>query len=598
MLLLYIFSFLAGVVTVLSPCILPVLPIVLSSSIGQGKKRPLGIVSGFILSFTFFTLFLTAIVKLLGIPADSLRLLSVVVIFLFGLSLLFSQVQTLLEKLFARLSRFVPQGKADNHGFGGGFVVGLSIGLLWTPCVGPILASVISLALTGTVTATAFLITLSYSTGTAIPMLAIVYGGQNLMKRVPWLLKNTGKIQKIFGVVMMLTALGIYFNLDRKFQSYILTKFPNYGVGLTQLEDNSLIKNQLEGLRGGSGKTQRNQLTTPEDMGKPTYQLFDKNFVAPELIPGGEWFNLEENNATNLPELTNQGQGLKSLRGKVILVDFWTYTCINCIRTFPYLRDWYDKYHDKGFVIIGVHTPEFEFEKEASNVAKAIDDFNLNYIVMQDNNYDTWKNYNNHYWPAEYLIDKNGKVRRTHFGEGKYDETEKAIQMLLSEAGADVTDTSINETTYQIETKTPETYLGYGRIQFLASPEKIVKDTKSSYSKPTTLSLNRFAYEGDFVIGQERAMPKKGSKLYFSFNAKDVYLVMRPVSEATQGLVKVSLEKSPSSAINTGEDVVDGIVTVDSDRLYKLLHFENAQGGELILEFLDNNIELYAFTFG
>ena len=218
-------------------------------------------------------------------------------------------------------------------GFGGGLLIGFSVGLLWTPCVGPILASVISLAITGTVTFDAFLITLAYSLGTAIPMFLIILGGQNALRRVPWLLANTGKIQKAFGILMIITAIGIYFNVDRRFQTYILNTFPQYGAGLTQFEDNEMIRKQLDKKSGGKIKK--------EDMNK---------LQAPELIPGGVWFNSDP--------LT-----LSQLKGKVVIIDFWTYTCINCQRTFPYLKQWHEKYKDQGLVIIGVHSPEFEFEK-------------------------------------------------------------------------------------------------------------------------------------------------------------------------------------------------------------------------------------------
>src|SRR3990167_10732741 len=252
MILLIAFAFLAGIITVLSPCILPILPIILTSSIGgqnTGKSRPMGVVIGFILSFTFFTLFLSTIVRLSGISADTLRLVSVIVIALFGASLLIPQFQVLVERLFSKLAGFMPTSQ-NRTGFGGGLLIGFSVGLLWTPCVGPILASVISLAITGTVTFDAFLITLAYSLGTAIPMFLIMLGGQNALRRVPWLLSNLGNIQKLFGVLMILTAIGIFFNVDRRFQTYILETFPQYGTGLTKLEDNELIRNQLDKKSG------------------------------------------------------------------------------------------------------------------------------------------------------------------------------------------------------------------------------------------------------------------------------------------------------------------------------------------------------------
>src|SRR3989344_4838691 len=432
MILIIAFAFLAGIITVLSPCILPILPIILTSSIGgqnTGKLRPMGVVIGFILSFTFFTLFLSTIVRISGISADSLRFFSVLVIAGFGLSFLIPQFQVFLEKLFSKLSGFMPSSQ-ERTGFGGGLLIGLSVGLLWTPCVGPILASVISLAITGTVTFDAFLITFAYSLGTAIPMFLIMLGGQSALRRVPWLLANTGKIQKAFGVLMIITAIGIYFNVDRRFQTYILETFPQYGTGLTKFEDNEMIKKQLEKKKGTEMKNE------------------DKGVKAPEIIPGGVWFNSDP--------LT-----LSNLRGKVVIVDFWTYSCINCQRTFPYLRKWYETYKDKGLVIIGVHSPEFEFEKSEKNLTQAIKDFKLPYPIVQDNDFATWRAYNNRYWPAKYIIDKGGYIRYTHFGEGAYDETEKVIQDLLKETGAKDVSLQINNPTYQTNAKTPEIYFGF-----------------------------------------------------------------------------------------------------------------------------------------
>src|SRR3989344_7304078 len=286
MLLLVAVAFLAEVINILPPCILPILPIILSSTIGGreiGKSRPFGVVLGFVLSFTFFTLFLSTIVRVSGISADVLRLVSVLVIAGFGASLLMPKLQVLLERLFSKLAGFMPRGQ-NRTGFGGGLLIGLSVGLLWTPCVGPILASVISLAITGAVTFDAFLITFSYSLGTAIPMFLIMLGGQNALRRVPWLLSNLGNIQKLFGVLMILTAIGIFFNVDRRFQTYILETFPQYGVGLTKFEDNEMIKKQLEKKNAAEMKD--------EDKGKPMFDLVEpKGVKAPAIIPGGVWFN-------------------------------------------------------------------------------------------------------------------------------------------------------------------------------------------------------------------------------------------------------------------------------------------------------------------
>jgi cytochrome c biogenesis protein CcdA/thiol-disulfide isomerase/thioredoxin len=575
MLLLILFAFLAGIVTILSPCILPILPIVLSSSVGGGKKRPIGIIIGFILSFTFFTLFLSSIVNALHIPADSLRIFSVVVIALFGASLLIPQVQVMIERVFSRLSGVLPMGNkgGKESGVVSGVIIGLSLGLLWTPCVGPILASVISLALTGSVSSSAILITLAYALGTAIPMFIVLVSGRRLFERVPWLLSRSGQIQKVFGVIMIFTALGIFFNLDRKFQTYILTVFPQYGTGLTKVEDNAAVRDQLK-LFG----------TDEADMqGKTTADLQKTGPPAPDFIAGGTWYN-------------SQPLILKELRGKVVLVDFWTYTCINCIRTLPYIKDWYAKYKDKGFVVVGVHTPEFAFEKEARNVQQAIKDFGITYPVMQDNDYATWRAYDNHYWPAKYFIDKNGRIRATHFGEGEYDESERIIQELLAETGQKV-DAKIHNPSYTVETQTPETYVGFERLQYSVSPERIVSNVESTYSAPAVIPGNSFAYVGEWTVGDELAMPTKGSSLLFNFHAKDVYLVMRPKNVGVAGVITVTLDGQKAGEF-LGDDNKSGIMTVDKDRLYKIIHLPTAGDHLLKLEFLDDNLELYAFTFG
>lgn len=578
MIILILFSFLAGVVTVLSPCILPVLPIILSSSLSGGHRRPLGVITGFIFSFTFFTLFLSILVSALGISADKLRLLSVVTIFLFGISLLIPASQVFFEALFSRLSRYLPQ-QTGREGFFGGLLVGISIGLLWTPCVGPILAAVISLALTGVVNGTAFFITLAYSVGTAIPMFIIVSTGRKIFTQVPWLLSKSALIQKTFGVVMIVTALLIFFNIDRTFQNYILDKFPNYGVGLTKLEDNKAVKKALDKINGQKPSV---------DMGRPTYEMLENQGKAKELRPGGVWFNLPAG---------KDSYNLQELRGKVVLIDFWTYTCINCIRTLPYLKTWHEKYSSEGLVIIGVHSPEFEFEKSAKNVKKAISDFGLEYPVVQDNDFATWRAYDNHYWPAKYLIDKNGNIRYHHFGEGAYDATERAIQSLLFESGADISDVDISNPSYTTQARTPELYLGYDRAEFLASSERVIPDKSSNYSKPAFFPENSFAFEGEFMVGRQYVSPSLGTKLYLNFEAREVFLVMR-LKNSGQARVRVLLDGKVVSAGTAGEDVKEGAVTVTSDRLYRLIRLPEVGRHELMLEFIDDKVELFAFTFG
>ncbi len=558
MIILILFAFLAGLVTILSPCILPVLPIILSSGISKpGTKpslaRPLGIVFGFILSFTFFTLFLSTIVKILGIPSDSLRIFAIVVIAFFGVSMIIPALQTLTEKIFTKISRLSPT-TSTKPSFWSGILLGITLGLLWTPCVGPILASVISLAISGAVTFNTFLITLAYSIGTAIPMLIIINGGSQLVHKVPWLLTNAEKIQKVFGVIMILTAIALYLNLDLRFQAYITSRFPSYGAGLTQIENNPTVQKLLSvGNSTGTGQP------------------------APEIVAGGQWFNSNP--------LT-----IQSLKGKVVLVDFWTYTCINCIRTLPYLNDWYNKYSSMGFVIIGVHSPEFEFEKIASNVSMAIKDFNIKYPVVQDNNLATWNAFNNSYWPADYLIDKNGTIRFTHFGEGDYSTTEQQIQSLLAEVNGQKPNVSINTNTYSIDALTPETYLGYGRGD---TSSFTMTDNIQSFKFPSSLSRDQVAFSGNWYLGSEYLEAQPGASLEIDFNAKYVYLVMKPKDKSQK--INVFVDGIQQ---DFGKDNQNGTVIIDTDRLYHLITLPQAEHHLLRIDFPAGGVQAYAFTFG
>jgi cytochrome c biogenesis protein CcdA/thiol-disulfide isomerase/thioredoxin len=571
MILLIGFAFIAGIITILSPCILPILPIVLSGSIGSGKRKPLGIIAGFILSFTFFTLFLAAIVKVTGLPPDALRSISIVIILLFGLSLLLPQFQIVMEKLFSKLSSKVAVSGAGRNGFTGGVLIGLSLGLVWTPCVGPIIASVITLAATSDVSLAAFFITLAYSVGTAIPMLAIMYGGRGLLQKAPWLLPNSGKIQKVFGLLMILTAFGIFFNVDRKFQSYILDTFPQYGAGLTSLEDNDAVRNQLDKLDKKNGS-----------------EVLRNNSKAPELIAGGKWFNLPPG---------EQSINISELKGKVVLVDFWTYTCINCIRTLPYLASWHEKYADDGLVIIGVHTPEFAFERDARNVEKAIEDFNIKYSVMQDNEYATWEAYSNRYWPAKYLIDANGIVQYTHFGEGKYEETERKIQELLKQAGSEVNEKVDRESDQSQNTIiSSETYLGSHRMLF-HYPEAKVSSGMQTFVQQKSLPTNKFSFFGMWTITDEYAKSGTNAGITYNFSGKNVYMVMRH-SDSNKGTVKVYLDGKIIDSNSAGRDVTNGTVNVDKDRLYELISLPSSGVHELRLEFETPGTEAFTFTFG
>lgn len=578
MTLLIFFAFMGGFVTILSPCILPLLPIVLSTSTQEGKKRPLGVITGFIASFTFFTLFLSGIVRATGISADALRTLAALVILSFGLIMVIPSLQAWWEQVASRLASRSTNNQ-DKHGFRGGLTVGVSLGLVWTPCVGPILASIITIAATATVTLDAILITLAYALGTAIPMFGLIYTSNYANRTLPFLKKNSRKIQQIFGILMILTALAIHFGYDRRFQAYILEKFPAYGAGLTQLEDTKAVQEELQELKQNKEGSVNNIRKKINDLTNP---------LAPELIGGGEWINLPA-------QAGSKPLTLEKLRGKVVLIDFWTYSCINCIRTMPYLRAWHDKYADQGLVIIGVHSPEFEFEKSLDNLQAAVTDFKLEYPIVQDNDFNIWKAYDNNYWPAKYLIDHEGRIQYTHFGEGSYDKTEAKIRELLEIAGSNPEDSIVNIPEYKHQTNTPEIYLGYWRIAKFASPEGMIKDTVFSYSSPTSLLSSYFAYSGSWNIGYQRSAASSGSKITLNFDAKEVYLVMRPTSDSPTATILLD-GKSPGS--EAGSDVQNGIITLDKDRLYTILELDKPGKHTLTIEFPDGNVEVFAFTFG
>ncbi len=555
MIVLMFFAFLAGIVTILSPCILPVLPIILSGSISGGKWRPLGVVLGFVSSFTFFAVFAFGLSQLLGFSTEFLRTLSVLLLFLFGLSLFFEKVQFYIESI---VSRWMPSSGARYEGFWGGIVLGLSLGFIWTPCVGPILASVLTLAATQQVSYQLVAIAASYSLGSALPMLAISYGGKRILHVLPLFRSKSLFIQKVFGVIICLMAILIHFNIDRDFQTAFLDRFPGYGSALTRFENNDYVKMKIDELKKEKGVSFKKDSSVG-------YDAPNKDFVG-----GTRWLNSE-------PLSLNT-----SLKGKVVLVDFWTYTCINCIRTLPYLVKWYDTYKDDGFVIVGVHSPEFEFEKKESNVREAMKKYGITYPVVQDNEFAIWRSYNNRYWPAHYLIDREGRVRMEHFGEGAYEETEKMIQDLLD----------VQKPIPQLEgdadqqQRTPETYVGYERLERLRAGQSIVKHVSHRYTSSSYLGTDEWAFEGMWTVGPEYATSQKKSSIHMKFRGKDVFLVMRP--EESAGSVRVQV-------------LIDGVVSkeidVRDDDMYQLVKGDVYGEHELEVVF-DGKVHVYAFTFG
>ena len=578
MILLLAFAFFSGLITILTPCIWPLLPIILSSSIaGQSHKRPLGITLGIMLSFFIFTLTISTFEKLFGFDPNILRLLAVFVIGFLGLSLIIPALSQKLEGFISRLSSSLGQGLSQKSGgFGAGFVTGISLGIVWSPCAGPILAAIATLAATGKIGVEIVLVTAAYVLGTGVPLFIFAYGGQQIFTRTRFISKYTGRIQQIFGLLMILTAVAIYTNYDIYIQNQILNQFPALSSTLNGFENSPSVKNQLNILKGNTQSSQNSNLSG----------LFNINTPAPDFTGGTKWLN------------TGKALSISDLKGKVVLVDFWTYTCINCIRTLPHVTSWYDKYKDKGFVVIGVHTPEFAFEHDTGNVLNAIKMFNIHYPVVQDNNYAIWNNYNNQYWPAEYLIDAQGNIRREDFGEGQYDQMEMAIQGLLKEAGQKIT-SPLDKMPDQTPTTqlSPETYLGSGRMQYYF-PSGSTGNVTQNFSLSENLSQNSFSLGGNWNITPENAITGQNAVLNYNFSADKVFLVLRP-GVSKNAKVKVFLDGKAVDSSNSGADVRNGEITIDSDRLYNLIDLKGKVGGHILkLEFEESGIEAFAFTFG
>jgi cytochrome c biogenesis protein CcdA/thiol-disulfide isomerase/thioredoxin len=609
LIVLIAFAFVSGIITILSPCIVPVLPIVLTGGVARGKARPFGVIAGFVVSFTVFTLTLSAIVQALGIPVDTLRIVAVVLIVLFGLVMLVPKLREGFELLASRIASRRPgarpgaAGERGWAGFWGGGLVGLSLGLVWTPCVGPIMASVISLALTRHIDSGSVYITLAYSLGTAIPMLGVMFGGRALLNRVPALARNAANIQKGFGVLMIVVGVAIAFGWDRRFQNLILKAFPNYGSGLTAVESVAPVQSALKARSSASNAV----AASPQSFGPgvfsgaeaaPENGTLGDYGLAPPLLTKGQWFNTEGLFPTAVAAAAQSGQDgspaltMDELRGKVVVVDFWTYSCVNCVRTIPYLKAWYQAYKKDGLVIIGVHTPEFEFEKNPANVAQAIKELGVTWPVVQDNDYVEWNAYGNQYWPAHYFIDARGRVRYFHFGEGEYATSERVIQELLKEAGARVDTRIASPPAYSIDSQTPETYLGYDRGRGFFSAVNPVGDKVVDYrpaGKPTNGMWN---LTGKWTITPQYVVPESSGSLQLGFDARNVFLVIQPQSAGAS--IEVKVDGRPASDT---PDVKRGVLNPKESRMYQLVALK--QPGTHLLELdVKGQVRLFAFTFG
>ncbi len=595
MLVLLGFAVLAGAGTALSPCVLPVLPALLSAGGVGGRRRPLGIVLGLSITFTVTIVGLAQVVDGVGLGSDPLRDVAIVVLLVFGAALLVPRLADRIEAPLSRLARFGPRSRGE--GFWSGMLVGGALGFVYTPCASPILAAVISVSAASGKT---IVIALAYALGSALVLLALTLGGRRLFERI----RKAGRgpaLQRALGAIMVVTAIAIATNLDVNFDQFVAQHIPD--VNLTaSLECSETVTKHLHEISGRQPKfapangsstchgSDSSVKAAPANASQATL-LADARGLrklgpAPDFTQTEDWFN-----TPGMKPLS-----LTSLRGHVVLIDFWTYTCINCIRTLPYLKAWDASYRHDGLTIVGVETPEFAFERDAANVSNAIKQFGVRYPVAQDNEMGTWNAYGNEYWPADYLIDAHGQVRYAAFGEGDYDKTETAIRALLAEAGSRLGGRSApKDVVVPSRQATPETYLGSERAEgWLARP----KDGVHDYGAPTTghLSLNEFAYSGTWKIAAQPAEAVADAGIDVEFQAKNVYLVLSSAG-ARPRQVQVLLDGKPISAADAGSDVHGGSVTVRGQRLYTLVSLPHDERHRLSLR-VAPGVSGYAFTFG
>jgi cytochrome c biogenesis protein CcdA/thiol-disulfide isomerase/thioredoxin len=543
-------AFVAGLITAISPCVFPVLPIVLGSGVGGSRRRPFAIIAGLATCFFVSILFASVVLDALGLPSDLLRNISIGLLFLFAATLLFPQLGLLIERPLSRLSR------RPSSDLGGGFLLGCALGFVFAPCAGPALAFVTTSAAAHDFGGKTIGVAIAYTLGASAVMLGVALGGRGLAVRMR---ARMAELRVAFGVVMALAAFGLVFDLDKKIQTW----FPDY---------TSAIQDQTEASGAGLKSYARTKNVTDKQpvSHKHTLSGLKDYGEAPNFAGIKTWLNTPNGEALTL----------KKLRGKVVLVDFWTYSCINCLRTLPYLEAWYRTYAKDGFVIVGVHTPEFAFEHDVSNVRNATHEYGVKYPVAIDDDYGTWNAYGNQYWPAEYLLDARGHVREAKFGEGDYSKTENAIRSLLAERDATLPKALHMADHTPDYALTPESYLGTDRLErYEGSPIKAGRMAR--YTLPFAVDESNLAYGGYWRVEPQRIVAGKDATLRLHFFARKVHLVLTGT-----GFVDVSLNGKRQ-----------GRVHVTRPQLYTLLDQGKDKDGQLELRFTPG-LSAYAFTFG
>jgi cytochrome c biogenesis protein CcdA/thiol-disulfide isomerase/thioredoxin len=602
-------AYLGGVFTIVSPCILPVLPFVFARADRPFLRNGLPILVGMTLTFAVVAS-LAAVAGSWVVEANQYgRIAAMVLLAAFALTLIFPGIaDRAMQPLVAFGTRLSHSATAETDGGSSiwpPFLLGIATGFLWAPCAGPVLGLILTGAALNGANAGTSLLLLAYAAGAATSLaLALAVGGRlfTAMKRS----LGAGEwIRRALGVAVLAGVVAIGFGLDTGFLTRVSL------TGTASLEQQLIARFRLP---------QKTAETSPPSSvignDAPAMMMKDKSADAPAMTmkskPGEHGPNLAVEGGfpplsgavewLNSPPLTPEG-----LKGKVVLIDFWTYSCINCLRAIPYVRAWAEKYKDHGLVVIGVHTPEFAFERNINNVRAAVSDLHIGYPVAIDNDYKIWRAFDNQYWPAHYFIDAQGRMRYHHFGEGEYDQSERVIQQLLAEAGdrgfsSDVVAVTANGAEAASDgsgVKSPETYVGYNRADNFASPGGIVEDESHAYAA-APLNLNQWDLKGDWTVSAEHAaLDKPNGGIVYRFHARDLHLVLGPPPDGKPVHFRVTVDGAAPGDDHGADVDADGRGTVTGQRLYQLVRQRGPIADRTFeIEFLDPGAQAFAFTFG
>jgi cytochrome c biogenesis protein CcdA/thiol-disulfide isomerase/thioredoxin len=611
--LLLLLAYFGGILTILSPCILPVLPFVFARADQSFRKSGLPLLAGMVVTFAVVAS-LATVGGGWAVRANQFGRVAALVLFgSFGLTLIFSSLAERLSRPLVQLGNRLSQNSETGPSVANSFLLGIGTGLLWAPCAGPILGLILTGAALGGASVHTTILLLAYAAGAATSLTIALLAGGRVFAAMKRSLGAEEWIRRILGIAVLFAVIVVAFGLDRGFltrlslssttnlEQRILDRFHPQTSATASNEQmmapgNAMMSGNQPAMSGSNAMMAGSQ---PAMSGNNAMMAAGGSSSGAEptadLSGATAWIN-------------SQPLALASLHGKVVVIDFWTYSCINCLRTLPYIKAWNEKYKDSGLVIIGVHTPEFPFEKDESNVRKAVRDLGITYPVAMDNDYRIWRNFNNEYWPAHYFIDATGKIRYHHFGEGGYDESESWIRSLLEDANhkplpgtaTQIAATGAEAGADSSEVESPETYIGYHRAENFASPGGFNQNEPQVYEAPSTLKLNHWAFAGNWQDERQIATSLAPlSAIVYRFHARDLHLVLGPSKAGKPIRFRVTIDgKAPGA--DRGVDIdADGYGTVTEDRLYQLVRQHSAiQDRTFRIEFLVQGVQAYSFTFG